>query len=192
MTQNPDPGQPGSPFDLPPLPQPDQPAPGYGVPNQGYATPGPAATPGYGVPTQGYTPATGPGYGQQPYQGPAQPYQVVPPYANAYGNPAADAQQNKAFAVLAYFGLLVLIPLLAAKNSPFARFHTNQGLTLCIAGIGLSIIVQILSAAGLGFLSAILGLASIAVLVFMIMGIVNAAQGQMKPLPLIGGFKLLK
>ena len=31
-------------------------------------------------------------------------------------------------AILAYFGILVLIPILAAKDSKFARFHANQGL----------------------------------------------------------------
>lgn len=39
-----------------------------------------------------------------------------------------DAQENKGMAVLAY--LIFLIPLLAAKESKFARYHTNQGLVL--------------------------------------------------------------
>jgi hypothetical protein len=38
-----------------------------------------------------------------------------------------DAQDNKIMAILAYLGLLFLVPFLAAKESPFARFHTNQG-----------------------------------------------------------------
>ena len=46
-----------------------------------------------------------------------------------------DVESNKAMAVLSYLGILVLVPLLGAKNSPFARFHTNQGLILCIATI---------------------------------------------------------
>ena len=40
---------------------------------------------------------------------------------------AADVQNNKVMAVLSYIGILVLIPILAAKESPFARFHANQG-----------------------------------------------------------------
>lgn len=40
----------------------------------------------------------------------------------------ADVEQNKVMAILAYFGILVLIPILAAKDSKFARFHANQGL----------------------------------------------------------------
>ena len=41
----------------------------------------------------------------------------------------ADVQNNKVMAVLAYIGLLVLIPIFAAKDSKFARFHSGQGLT---------------------------------------------------------------
>ena len=48
---------------------------------------------------------------------------------------SCDVESNKAMAVLSYLGILVLVPLLGAKNSPFARFHTNQGLILCIATI---------------------------------------------------------
>ena len=36
-----------------------------------------------------------------------------------------DIEKNKIMAVLAY--IIFLIPLLAAKDSPFAKFHTNQG-----------------------------------------------------------------
>lgn len=46
-------------------------------------------------------------------------------------------------AVLAYFGILVLIPILAAKESKFARFHANQGLILLITGVAYSIFVQV-------------------------------------------------
>ena len=41
-----------------------------------------------------------------------------------------DIAQNKAMAILAYLGILVLIPIFAAKNSAFAKFHANQGLIL--------------------------------------------------------------
>ena len=35
----------------------------------------------------------------------------------------SDVEKNKVMGVLAYLGILVLIPILAAKESPFARFH---------------------------------------------------------------------
>jgi|GEM_PF-4342849 len=40
----------------------------------------------------------------------------------------ADVEQNKVMAILAYFGILVLIPILAAKDSKFARFHAQPRL----------------------------------------------------------------
>ena len=57
-----------------------------------------------------------------------------------------DIEQNKVMAILAYLGILVLIPLFAAKESKFARFHTNQGLILCICGIILYFIFRVLLA----------------------------------------------
>ena len=123
---------------------------------------------------------------------------------------ASDAQQNKVMAVLAYFGILVLVPIFAAKNSPFARFHANQGLVLLIVEVAWGIIYGVINAILTsllwslswelyGFLTAvisILGFISaavyIALLVLAIMGIVGAVKEQTKPLPVIGKFTLLK
>lgn len=108
-----------------------------------------------------------------------------------------DAQDNKVMAVLAY--IIFLIPLLAAKESKFARFHTNQGLVLFLASIALSIAYGILTTV-LTAISWRLGLAvgGILWLVFFvptilaIIGIINVCKGEMKPLPIIGGITILK
>ncbi|CAK7001264.1 MAG: hypothetical protein ENTB_00039 [Enterocloster aldenensis] len=108
-----------------------------------------------------------------------------------------DAQDNKAMAVLAY--IIFLIPLFAAKESKFARYHTNQGLVLFIASVALSIVYSILTTI-LYAISWRLGLAvgGILWLVFLlptilaVIGIINAANGRAKELPIIGGIKLLK
>lgn len=111
---------------------------------------------------------------------------------------AQDAEQNKAMGVLAYFGILVLIPIFAAKESPFARYHANQGLTLCIAcilyGMAYSILSSIILAISwrLYFLVSIIGLVGIGFAVLAVIGIINALNGKMKELPLIGKYKLLK
>ena len=100
-------------------------------------------------------------------------------------------------AILAYIGILVLIPIFAAKDSPYARYHANQGLVLLLAAVIYSVAYFILSAIlmlislYLSIIVTLLGLVSIAFLVFMILGIVNAATGQKKPLPLIGKITLL-
>ena len=48
---------------------------------------------------------------------------------------ADDIKNNTVMGVLAYLGILVLIPAFAAKESRFARFHANQGLILFIAEV---------------------------------------------------------
>lgn len=122
----------------------------------------------------------------------------------------ADAQQNKAMGVLSYFGLLVLVPIFAAKESKFARFHATQGTTLAIFEIAYSILNLIITAilgaifpleyhlfygythgAVYNIITTILGLCSIFFLVLAIIGIVNAAQGKKNELPLIGKIDIL-
>lgn len=112
---------------------------------------------------------------------------------------AADIQKNKGLSVLAYLSILILIPVFAAKGSKFARFHINQGLLLILADVVVNIAMRLLGFA-LGFLGGIGALLygiielalSITILVLMIMGIVNAAKGRAKQLPIIGGFTIVK
>ena len=127
-------------------------------------------------------------------------------YANDNNAPAAnnneynaqsDAQQNKVMAVLAYIGILVLVPILAAPNSKFARFHANQGLVLFICEIIVLIAVGILdvifASLDLWIIGSILWwIAWISFLVLAILGIVNAAKGKTEKLPVIGKFTILK
>ncbi len=100
---------------------------------------------------------------------------------------AADIEANKLMAVLAY--ILFFIPLLAAKESPYAKFHTNQGLTLFLAGVAVSILGSIIPFLG-WFL--ILPVGCVIVGVLGIIGIINAFGGKAKELPLIGKIKILK
>ncbi len=103
----------------------------------------------------------------------------------------ADVDKNKIFAVLAYLGILFLVPLLAAKDSSFARYHTNQGVVLFLAAIICSVggaILSLVPFVGCLVMPAVM----VAILVFVVLGIINAAQGVCKPLPVIGQFKLIK
>ncbi len=98
---------------------------------------------------------------------------------------AADIEKNKLMAVLAY--IIFLIPLIVAKDSRFARFHTNQGLVLFISAIIFSIVAVIPI---IGWIIApIIG---ILITVLSIIGIINALNGRTKELPIIGKFKILK
>ena len=110
-----------------------------------------------------------------------------------------DIKSNKGISVLAYLGLLFLVPLLAAKDSKFARFHTNQGIVLFVFSLAFEAVEKIL----LGVFSWALNpfykvaelcfdLIGIAFIVLMIVGIVNVVNGKAKELPVIGKIRILK
>lgn len=100
---------------------------------------------------------------------------------------------EKVFGVLAYFGILFLVPLLAGKTE-FSKFHANQGLVLFLGEIIVSVVGGVISI--IPFVGWIVGLLFWAIdvfwLVLAIMGIVNACQGEMKELPLVGKIKIIK
>ena len=106
------------------------------------------------------------------------------PQTPQMGDPQ-DVEKNKVMAMLAY--LIFFLPLLTdAKDSPFAKYHANQGLLLLIASVVASIVGWILTL--IFFVLAFIGwIFSIATLVLFIIGIMNANNGKMVPLPIIGG-----
>ena len=109
-----------------------------------------------------------------------------------------DAENNKVMAILAYIGVLVFVPIFAAPESKFARYHANQGLTLFIVELFYGVIMTVLThtvgnipVAG-KLILAICGLFGIAFVILMIFGIVNAVNGKAKDLPVIGNLHLLR
>jgi uncharacterized membrane protein len=107
---------------------------------------------------------------------------------------ADDVEKNKVFGILAYLSFLCFVPIIVAKESPFAKYHANQGLVLFIAEVAAIIITSafvFIPFIGIivYFLHVIL---SLVFLVVSILGIINAAAGKCVPLPIIGGIKLLK
>ena len=119
-------------------------------------------------------------------------------YTGSSYNTNQDIQANKGLAVLSYISILFLVPLFAAKDSPYARFHANQGLVLCIVEIGYGIVAAILTSIlsitpVIGVLMGIvLNLLPLAFVALAIIGIINAVQGNMKPLPFIGDITIIK
>ena len=98
-----------------------------------------------------------------------------------------DIQTNKVWAALSYVGILFILPLLVnGGQSRYAKYHANQGFILFLANIVVGIASAILGKIRVlgAVLSALLSLASLAL---MIIGIINAANGKAKQLPLIGG-----
>ena len=96
--------------------------------------------------------------------------------------PAKQRDKNL-IAILSYFGILFLIPMLAAKDSLFAQFHAKQGLVLFIAEIATMMIAWIPI---LGWIAA--PILYIIWFVLAIIGIVNVLGGKQNPLPMIGKF----
>jgi len=123
----------------------------------------------------------------------------MPPVNPMGGADPSDVEKNKIFAILAYLGILVLVPILAARQSPFARYHANQGLLLFLASLVLyfgGAIVWVMATFVVHFL-ACLGMCvwpvvGIAVIVYAVIGIINAANGKMKPLPGFPEITLIK
>lgn len=105
-----------------------------------------------------------------------------------------DIQNNKVMAILAYLSWLVLIPLIAAKDSKFARFHCNQGIVLAIIEIVIWAIFGALSFIPLvGWIFIVINsVLSLGCFALAVIGIINAANGKAKELPLIGHIKLIK
>jgi uncharacterized membrane protein len=112
-------------------------------------------------------------------------------------NAATDTQDNKVVFMFSY--ILFFLPLIACPNSKAGRFHANQGLVLLLTSIAGQIAVSILSAIlvmiwwRFWVIATLLGWAwAIAVLALVIMGMINANKGELKQLPVIGKFTIIK
>ena len=102
----------------------------------------------------------------------------VPPVAP---QPAGQSN-NTLMAILSYLGILIIVPFLTdAKNDPFVKFHMKQGLALIISFVVQMFIVVIPILGWIIF--PFLGLFN---LIMIILGIINAASGKQKELPLLG------
>jgi uncharacterized membrane protein len=98
--------------------------------------------------------------------------------------PGQAPQNNMAMGILAYLGILVVIPFLTGSHKdPFVKFHLKQGLVLLIVEIIASVIAG-LPALG-GMLSSLIWLGSV---ILSILGIVNVVNNQEKELPVVGAF----
>lgn len=122
----------------------------------------------------------------QPSPPPAPP---VGEESQAGGNQEA---QHKAIAIVGYIiPVLFFIPLLSeAKNNAYAKFHANQQLNLLLWWVVGHVVAAILMFILIGALLYVV--VYVGGVIFLVMGVINAANGQMKPLPLIGKIQLIK
>ncbi len=97
---------------------------------------------------------------------------------------ARESVENQRLSILSYLGPLVFIPMFLRGNDDFARYHTNQGLSLMIASaLGTTVAGWL----NLGGLAALISGFS---LYCTIKGIGNVLKGKKEPLPFIGKFKI--
>ena len=112
------------------------------------------------------------------------------PVTTGYSTP-----NGKLYSILSYVGILWLIGMLAApeKDDALVRFHVNQGLVLTIASVVLTAAINLVGIILPDILTGLLSFSvSVASLVFMILGIIAANNGEEKELPIIGQFKIYK
>ncbi len=173
--------------------QPGYGQPGYGQPGYGQQQQyGGYQQPGYGQQQQQQQygsyqqPSYGqPGYGQQPYGGTA---------STAAGGSTLNMQPNVAallsYLLVPFLPIGALIIFVMEKRNRFIRFHAMQSLILGGTMIVLSIVERVLLYIPLlGFIVGCLySLLVLAVLVLYIIMMVQAFQGKMFKLPVIGDY----
>lgn len=94
---------------------------------------------------------------------------------------------NKTLSILSYVTLIGwLIAYLLGKDKADAllKYHLKQSLGLAIVSILLSIVLNVIASIvpALSFLSMV----GLVILIFWILGIINAANGALKPIPVFG------
>lgn len=111
-----------------------------------------------------------------------------------------EVADGKVLAILSYIIWIVALVVLIIRNNSFALYHAKQAMTLFLAWLVLFIPLMILNVIiGVALASVTRGVgacimpivmfgAGIGMLVLIILGIVNAANGVCKPLPVVGPF----
>jgi uncharacterized membrane protein len=101
---------------------------------------------------------------------------------------AASAAEDRTVAILAYItiiGFIIAIVMHGSKKTALGAYHLRQALGLFITGFVFwpcSIVLVFIPI--LGWLAIMV--AWIALLVFILMGLIGAASGQQKPVPVLG------
>lgn len=88
--------------------------------------------------------------------------------------------------IVAYITIVGWLIAYLAGDKEGAKFHLNQSLVLCIAQLALSVLGKI------PVIGLVTGILSLVVLVFQVLGVIYALQGQNKEVPLLGAIKILK
>lgn len=95
--------------------------------------------------------------------------------ADTAGSPdKTDIEQNKDIAAFSYLWIMSVVVYFLRRKSPFVRFHARQAMALFILSVAVF------------FVPVISKLLELGVLALMVLGFINAAQGQRKDVPIVG------
>ncbi|HWQ97667.1 MAG TPA: DUF4870 domain-containing protein [Clostridia bacterium] len=113
------------------------------------------------------------------------------PVPGANRAPETTSSNDMWMGILAYLGVLALVPYLVKDQSAFVRSHAIRGINLLILEVIAWVAVGVFSWVPIldGILSTVVGLASF---VFSLIGIINVANKEDKDLPVIGSIRLIK
>lgn len=99
-----------------------------------------------------------------------------------------ETDNSKVMAIIAYF--IFFLPLLTEyKDNDFVKYHVKQSLMLFILLVGAAVV------SGIPFIGFFIStIASMALFILLIMGIINAASDKKVPVPFVGKYaeELLK
>ena len=104
-----------------------------------------------------------------------------------------DIEENKGIAAFAYFGFSFIMPLWGAADSPFARFHANQGMVLAFNELILCIFMVLSHIFAVSLNNDFFRYTRLILCVVLICAIIfYSIRGKAKELPLIGNIKLIR
>lgn len=116
-----------------------------------------------------------------------------------------EVNNGKLMSLLAYLGILALIPYFVEKENKYVRFHAIQGLNLFIVNMIASVAIMVVAFVATflfiipvlgwilgGVLYLVVGLLPVGFFVLQILGIVYALQGNAKEIPVVNKIKLIK
>src|SRR5687767_4363843 len=99
--------------------------------------------------------------------------------------PEVSASEDKTVAILSYLtfiGFIVAVVLHGSKKTKLGTFHLRQALGLWITAIACWVVLGIIPV--IGWIA--IPFVSLAVFVLAVIGLIAAASGQLKPVPLLG------
>ena len=117
--------------------------------------------------------------------------QFCPACGEPVGTSVVSGTNDTLMGVLAYLGLLALIPYFSKGLSSFARAHAIRGMNLLLLEIIAGVASGILSYIPV-FGDVVGWLVSLASLALTIIGIVNVANHKDEDLPVVGAIRIIK